>query len=140
VQLEVAGVYPVDMNILPIRHLISRKLRQNPERMSPEIIPLSLQQPSGETFTAIPVKPTERGTKCGRGDSETSSFGNDVTPRGLSFMNCFVEEIIKQQVFQFVVLYKDVSGAVHGVAGSVEKEKEGELWVSGLGCYFGRLL
>ena len=92
------------MNIRPFRHLVGLILRQDPESMSPKVIPLSLQQSRREPFGAVAIEPTECSAECGSWDSETGGLGDDVTPRGLGFVDCFVEEIIEQQVLQFRVL------------------------------------
>ena len=93
------------MNILSFRHLVRFILRQDPEGMSAKVIPLSLNHRCRESFRAISIEPTQRGREGGSGDAQPCALGNDVTPILLSFMNCLVEEIIKQQILQLVVLY-----------------------------------
>jgi hypothetical protein len=93
------------MNILTLRQLVRFELRQNFESVSSEIISLSLQQSSRKTFRTISVKPTQSSTECRRWNSQSCAFSNDITPRRLSLVDCLVEEIIEQQVLQFIVLY-----------------------------------
>jgi hypothetical protein len=93
------------MNILPLGHLVARELRQNPKRMSAKVIPLSLQQARRQPLAPVPVEKGERSAECRGGDSETDGFGDDVAPGLLGFVDCLVEEFVKQQVFQIPILF-----------------------------------
>jgi len=95
------------MNILPFRHLVTRVLRQNPKRMSAKVIPLSLQQARGQPLAPVPVEKGECGAKRRGRDAETDSFSDDVTPGLLGFVDCLVEEFVKQQVFQILILCRN---------------------------------
>jgi hypothetical protein len=92
------------MNVLPLGHLVARVLRQNPKRMSTKVIPLSLQQARGQPLAPIPVEKGERGAKSRGRDSKTNGLGDNVAPGLLGFVNCLIEEVVKQQVFQLLVL------------------------------------
>jgi hypothetical protein len=106
------------MNILVQRERLTNKLRQNPKRMSPKIIPLRLQQARRETFGTISIVETQCGAKRWNGYSQSRGFSNDVAPGRLGFVDRIVEEIVKQQVFQIWVFWEGLD--------ELGKREEGE--------------
>lgn len=93
------------MNIFSFRQCVRLELWQNSECMCPEVVPLGLQQCCRETLRTIPVEPAQSSAEGWNGDSQSGGLSHNITPRGLRFVYCLIEEVIEQQVLQFLVLY-----------------------------------
>jgi hypothetical protein len=93
------------MDILARGQLIRCKLRQYTESVSTKIISLSLQKSGRKSFGAISVEPAQCGAKCWTWDAQSRRLSDDITPILLGLVDGLVEEIIKQQVLQFWIIY-----------------------------------
>ena len=91
---------PIDMNILALGVLLTRMLRLDLERMRTEVIALSLEEIGREILGAVAVEPRERGAESWCGNAKECSFGNDVAPTGLGFVDGLVEEVVEEEVLE----------------------------------------
>jgi hypothetical protein len=103
---------PVDVDVLARFELGIFFTRKNTERVSTEIVTLSLQKVRRHDLAPVAIKEGKSCAKCRGWDTPENSLSNDTSPARLGLVNGFVEEIVKEKGFQlrvFLVGRGDIS-------------------------------
>ena len=91
------------MNILAFLVLCVRELRLDLEGMRAKVITLRLEQVGGQVLGTVSIKPGQSGGECWGRYTEESSLGDDVAPAGLRLVDCLVEKVVEEEVFEIGV-------------------------------------
>jgi len=88
--------------------LVVSEFRKNLEGVGTEVITLSLEKGSRETFGSVTVEEGEGGGESGSGDTPESTLSDDSAPSRLSLVDGLVEEVVEEKVLEVLVLLVSV--------------------------------
>lgn len=71
-----------------------------------KIIPLGLNEISGQDLRSISVKEGKGSGEAGRGNAQEDGIGDHLPPRGLTLGNLSAEKVIEEEIVQVAVFLK----------------------------------